>query len=831
LREGLAPLTVGDRVYVFDTTLRDGEQTPGVALTPDKKVEIARQLDELGVDVIEAGFPSSSEGDFEGVRRVASLGLRSRVAALARSVRGDVDRALDAGVDRVHVFIATSDLHLQYKLKMSREKALESAVSAVEYAKSHGVEVEFSAEDATRSDPAFLREVFSAVSRAGADVIDVPDTVGVATPERMAELVRLAAQAAPGKLVSVHCHDDFGLAVANSIAGVLAGAGQFHATINGIGERAGNAALEEVALALKFLYGRKLGIRPELIYETSRLVARLTGIYPPPNKAIVGENAFGHESGIHVHGVLEMPSTYEPISPETVGRRRFFVAGKHAGSHGIEAMLREYGIDVSDDQLRQIVAEVKRLGDLGKKVTDADLLAIARSVVGRLPAEAATLSLRGLVVVTGMGISPTASVRVRLGGRDVDASSTGVGPVDAALRALQSVVREVAEVRLVEYRLEAITGGSDALGEVVVRLEDDAGNVSSARSVGPDIVMASVDAMVDGINKILWKRSARDVRVQDSGDEGGRDRSRGSAGGAVRGRARWGRPRLLGGVPRASRRRFRPGRGRPGPAGRDRGGHKVVGRRPQGPGRGDREGRHSAPEADVRPLREPAPRQGLPRRPPPRRRRRHAHSEGEHRGPLQGVRVRAARRRSRAQGGHRARLQEDSGVRVQGGREAQEARDDSPQIQRHAEDRRPLQPRREGGGLVPPRRLVQGDVRRRRGHGDSEGPALVRRPAHHERLRRYPVGRGRAGGRGARDGALRQHRRLHGALRAGPRISPRHSREGPREPLRHCPLGLHDARLAVEVEGRSQAGASLRADRVRGRGGAEEGDSDARFGW
>ncbi len=507
MRSGLTPLSA-DRIYVFDTTLRDGEQTPGVALTPDEKVEIAKQLDKLGVDVIEAGFPASSEGEFEGVRRIASLGLGSRVAALARSIKGDVDRALSAGVDRVHVFIATSDIHLKYKLKMGREEALASAVEAVSYAKSHGVEVEFSAEDATRTDPEFLRRVFSEVAAAGADVLDIPDTVGVATPERMAELVRMAKEAAPGKLISVHCHDDFGLAVANSLSGVLAGAQQFHATINGIGERAGNAALEEVALALKFLYGKDVGIKPELIYETSRLVARLTGVYPPPNKAIVGDNAFGHESGIHVHGVLEMPSTYEPISPEVVGRRRFFVAGKHAGSHGIRAMLKEYGIEVSDEQLRQIVREVKRLGDMGKTVTDADLLAITRSVVGRLPEEEAAVSLAGLVVVTGMGISPTASVRVRLRDREVSTSSVGVGPVDAALRAIQSVVRDVADIRLLEYRLEAITGGSDALGEVIVKVSDELGNTASARSVGPDIVMASVDAMVDGINKILQKRSA-----------------------------------------------------------------------------------------------------------------------------------------------------------------------------------------------------------------------------------------------------------------------------------------------------------------------------------
>ncbi|MFP3283280.1 MAG: 2-isopropylmalate synthase [Nitrososphaeria archaeon] len=523
MRNGPGQPSADDRVYIFDTTLRDGEQTPGVALTPDEKVEIAKQLDKLGVDAIEAGFPASSEGEFEGARRIAGLGLGSRIAALARAARGDVDRSLDAGVDRIHIFIATSDVHLQYKLKMTRDDALSRAVEAVEYAKSHGVEVEFSAEDATRTDVQFLSRVFSEVARAGADVLDIPDTVGTATPERMAELVRLTREAAPGKIISVHCHDDFGLAVANSIAGVIAGASQFHATVNGIGERAGNASLEETALALKFLYKRELGIKPELIYETSRMVAKLTGVYPPPNKAIVGDNAFGHESGIHVHGVLEMPSTYEPINPEVVGRRRFFVAGKHAGSHGIDAMLREYGIDVDEDQLRQIVQEVKRLGDMGKTVTDADLLAIARSVTGRLPPGETTASLSGLVVVTGMGISPTASIRLRLKDHEISTSSIGVGPVDAALRALQSMVKEIAEVRLVEYRLEAITGGSDALGEVLIKVEDDAGNVASARSVGTDIVMASVDAMVDGINKILQKRAARaggNTRVQDSGNRG-----------------------------------------------------------------------------------------------------------------------------------------------------------------------------------------------------------------------------------------------------------------------------------------------------------------------
>ncbi len=517
MRKGLGRLTIDDgTVYVFDTTLRDGEQTPGVSLTVDEKVEIARQLDKLGVDVIEAGFPVVSGGELEGVKGIVSLKPNARVAVLARTNRKDMDTALSIGVDRVHVFIATSDIHLKYKLKIDREEALMKAVEAVEYLKSHGVEVEFSAEDATRTDPSFLREVFTEVAKADVDVIDIPDTVGVATPERMKELVELTRKAAPGKLISVHCHNDFGLAVANSIASVLAGANQFHGTINGIGERAGNAALEEVVMALRILYGKRFRIRSEFVYETSRLVAKLTGLYPQPNKAIVGENAFSHESGIHVHGVIEMPSTYEPMTPETVGRQRWLVAGKHAGTHGVEAMLKEYGITVTREQLKVILHEVKKLGDMGKKVTDADLLAIARSVTGRIPTEEARVRLKDFIVVTGKNVNPTASITMIIDDKEGKTSSIGVGPVDAAIKAIQQVTSELVDARLSEYRLEAITGGSDALGEVIIKVQDSMGNMASARATGPDIVVASVEALIDGMNKLLLKKAIKaNMRMMD----------------------------------------------------------------------------------------------------------------------------------------------------------------------------------------------------------------------------------------------------------------------------------------------------------------------------
>lgn len=491
-------------VEIFDTTLRDGEQTPGVSLTPQEKLEIARQLDRLGVDAIEAGFPVASQGELEAVKLIVREGLKSEVYGLARVNKNDIDAVISSGASNIHLFIATSDIHLTYKLKLSREQVLEKAIDGVEYAKAHGLKVEFSAEDATRSDIEYLKKVYKSVVDAGAERINVPDTVGVMTPTKISQIIN-EVKTVVNVPISVHCHNDFGLAVANSLAAVEAGARRVHVTVNGIGERAGNAALEEVVMALHSLYNRKTRINTRLIYETSKLVSQSTGVIIQPNKAIVGENAFAHESGIHTHGVLSMPLTYEPIDPEIVGRKRLIQAGKHAGTHGIMAKLQDMGLHPTEEQLKEITAKVKELGDKGKTVTDTDLAAIARSIIRR-GGEEKVIELVDLAVMTGFKVVPTASVKLLLEGKEYVAAETGVGPVDAAVKAIQKVTDSLANIRLKEYRLEAITGGSDALAEVIVKVEDRSGNVMSARSAGEDIVIASVEAMINGINEILRKR-------------------------------------------------------------------------------------------------------------------------------------------------------------------------------------------------------------------------------------------------------------------------------------------------------------------------------------
>ena len=494
------------RVRILDTTLRDGEQTPGVSLTVDDKVEIAKALDRLGVDVIEAGFPVVSEGELASVKAINKLGLTSQVCALSRVDTSDVDSVISCGIEYAHLFVATSDLHLKYKLKLTREQALEAAIRGVEYARAHGIRVEFSAEDATRSDRGFLTQVLQGVEGAGAERIDIPDTVGTMTPDRFTELVTYVRSIVKIP-VSVHCHDDYGLAVANSLAGVLAGADQAHCTINGLGERAGNASLEEFVMAATRLHNLEVRVNPKLLYETSRLVAKATRILVQPNKAIIGENAFGHESGIHTHGVLNMPATYEPMEPELVGARRRIQAGKHAGSHGIAAQLQALGIEASRDDVKRVVQRVKEIGDMGKTVTDADLDRIARETVG-LEKSNPYFKLTALAVVTGINTVPTASIKLQVGdGHSVTVSETGVGPVDAVLRAIQQVTDKFTRVTLREYRLEAITGGTNAEAEVLIKVEDDLGNICSASSTGQDIVMASVDAMINGINEIMLRRS------------------------------------------------------------------------------------------------------------------------------------------------------------------------------------------------------------------------------------------------------------------------------------------------------------------------------------
>ncbi|MCW4044158.1 MAG: 2-isopropylmalate synthase [Candidatus Bathyarchaeota archaeon] len=486
-----------EKIRVFDTTLRDGEQTPGVSLVPENKLRIAQRLDELGVDVIEAGFAAVSEGEFESVKLIAEAGLRAEVCSASRGTKGDIDAVAKAGADSIHLIIPVSDLHIEAKLRKTREQVLGITRDMVRYAKDCGLIVELSAEDATRADVGFLKRVFAEGVDAGADRVVACDTVGVLTPERAFELFSDLRKSLSVPVVSVHCHNDFGMAVANTIAALRGGANQFHATINGLGERAGNASLEEIVVSLMALYKRKLAIKTELLYNTSQLVQRLTGVYVQPNKAIVGENAFTHESGIHTQGMLAHPSTYEPIEPELVGGTRRLAPGKHAGSAGLKAALAVMGLAPSEEQLKEIQNRVKTVGDKGKTVTDADLLAIAEGVMGLSMAK--PILLREITVVSGNTVTPTASVRLTLNGKEVSGAAVGVGPVDAAINAVKKAIAEVEPIHLEQYAVKAITGGTDAMVEVMVRMRKG-DRTATAMGVREDIVMASMDAVLGCMN-------------------------------------------------------------------------------------------------------------------------------------------------------------------------------------------------------------------------------------------------------------------------------------------------------------------------------------------
>nr|WP_229768298.1 isopropylmalate synthase [Sulfodiicoccus acidiphilus] len=371
------------RIRIFDTTLRDGEQAPNIDLTVDQKLKVAVRLRDLGVDVIEAGFPSSSTAEFEATKKINNLvGKDVEVTGLSRMVKEDIDRTLESGVESIHLFIATSDIHLKYKLKMTREQVEDRIYTMIKYAKDRGVTVEFSPEDATRTDREFLLHAVRTAISAGADRINIPDTVGVMDPFRMRELISDVVAVSKGRIVSVHCHNDFGLATANSVAGVVAGASQVHVTVNGIGERAGNASLEEVVMALKKLGGFEVNVKTWMLYDTSRMLSEMTGMPVPFFKPIVGDNAFGHEAGIHVHGVLENPETYEPMTPEEVGNFRRIALGKHSGIHGLKTMLREGGIELPDDKVRIVLERVKEMAGEGKRVTPQDAVKVAKEVMG-----------------------------------------------------------------------------------------------------------------------------------------------------------------------------------------------------------------------------------------------------------------------------------------------------------------------------------------------------------------------------------------------------------------------------------------------------------------
>lgn len=485
-----------EKIRFFDTTLRDGEQTPGVSLSPEKKLKIATKLADIGVDVIEVGSAAASDGERQAIRIISNERLGSEICTYVRAVKQDIDYAADYGADSVHLVIPVSDLHIEKKLRKTRDDICKMALEAVEYAKGRGLIVELSGEDASRADQEFVHKIFSDGVAVGADRLCFCDTVGFLIPERTREIMpRLCL--AP---LSIHCHDDFGFALANTIAALQSGASCAHTTINGLGERAGNTPFEELVMNLETLYHIHTGIKTDEIYSLATLVSRLTGVPLPTNKAVVGEMAFTHESGIHAHGVLREASTYEPIKPEKVGRKRRIVLGKHSGSASVAAALIEKDYHPNDVQLKEIVKRIKELGDEGKRVTDADLLAIAEVVLG-LESEP-LLALRQFTVVSGSNVTPTASVTLQVKGEEVTGASTGAGPVDAAIEALRKSVADVADIRLLEYHVDAISGGTDALVDVMVKLSKD-DKVITSRGARTDIIMASVEAVIAGMNRLL----------------------------------------------------------------------------------------------------------------------------------------------------------------------------------------------------------------------------------------------------------------------------------------------------------------------------------------
>ena len=485
-------------IKVLDTTLRDGEQTPGVSLTPLEKLRIANKLDEIGVDFIEAGSAITSEGERQSIKEITSQGLNAEILSFSRPLTVDIDYCLECDVDAVNLVVPTSDLHISEKLKTTRDKLIDLSNSAIEYCKDHGLTVELSAEDATRSDFDFLKSVYENAIDHGADRICVCDTVGILTPNKSFEIFnKLRDIPVP---IACHCHNDFGLAVANTLSSLEGGATEIHTTVNGIGERAGNTSFEECVVSIERLLPEfSTNIKINEIYDISKLVARFTGVYIQPNKAIVGENAFAHESGIHSDGIIKNSATYEPITPELVGRKRRFVIGKHMGTHGLDNRLKELGLNVNENQLQQICSDIKSLADMGKTVTDVDLQAIADNVLEINHED--RIKLDELTIVSGNKVMPTASVKITMDDDEILNAGVGIGPVDAAINALKTL-DIFTDVDLIEYHVDAITGGTDAFIDVIIKLQKG-DKVVSARGTEPDIINASVKAYISGVNRLL----------------------------------------------------------------------------------------------------------------------------------------------------------------------------------------------------------------------------------------------------------------------------------------------------------------------------------------
>lgn len=503
-------------VRIFDTTLRDGEQSPGCSMNLAEKLEVAKQLERLGVDIMEAGFAASSPGDFASVKSIAKTIKNATVTSLARALKGDIDAAgealKEAKYPRIHTFIATSDIHMTYKLKKTPEQVLEAATEMVRYAKKYCEDVEFSAEDASRSNPAFLYQIFEAVIRAGATTINVPDTVGYASPEEMTKLILGIRENVPSidkAIISVHCHNDLGLAVANSLAAAKAGAGQLECTINGIGERAGNAALEELVMNLNTradYYNLGCNINTKEIYKTSKLLSSITGVRVQPNKAIVGENAFAHESGIHQHGMLANKSTYEIMTPESIGlTENKLVLGKHSGRHAFEDRLREMGYELDEVVLQTAFEQFKVLADKKKVVTDKDLEALIHHKSSKVPE---FYKLERFVINSGNTITTTSSVRLvaKTGHVLEEVVSSYDGPIDASYKAIDKLVGK--RFVLEDFVINSVTGGTDAQGEVNVKIKNDEG-VYNGYGVSMDIVEASILAYISAINNMLYDQETK----------------------------------------------------------------------------------------------------------------------------------------------------------------------------------------------------------------------------------------------------------------------------------------------------------------------------------
>ena len=502
-----------NRIYIFDTTLRDGEQCPGASMNTGEKIRVAMQLERLGVDIMEAGFPAASEGDFDAVHQIADRLTTSGIAALCRSAKGDIDKAWaaisHAKKPRLHVFLATSPIHMEYKLRMTPDEVLTKAIDAIKYAKTLTNDIEFSAEDGSRSDRDFLCKIFEAVIDVGATVVNLPDTVGYALPVEYADLIRYVMKNTPNMqkaILSVHCHNDLGMATANTLAAIRAGARQAEVTMNGIGERAGNTSLEEVVMALKTRQSSLQAtthIKTELIYPISRLVSMITGMRVQANKAIVGENAFAHESGIHQDGVLKNPMTYEIMSPESIGitNANTLVLGKHSGRHALRTRLDEMGYDVSDDELNDIFAKFKELADRKKEILDEDLESLLPTDQLHTPD---IFSLGYLHISAGTTVFPMASVKMTIRDEEVSGTGYGNGPIDAAFNAIAELTGTKSELK--RFEISALTGGTDALGEVMVRIEED-GCQALGRGADPDIITASAKAYINALNRLEYLKT------------------------------------------------------------------------------------------------------------------------------------------------------------------------------------------------------------------------------------------------------------------------------------------------------------------------------------